>query len=532
MNEVVQPVSFTGAPRSTSPLSQEVIVGKDIIELLTGAMYADPLTIYREYVQNAADAIQEARRHDLEFGPGPQVSIHLDHADRVVRIRDCGVGLSAEDFERRLTAFGASYKRGAALRGFRGVGRLSGLGYCQELIFRSRQHAKAKVLELRWDNRLLRERLRDANFKGTLSELVKEVASVSTLSGAEYPPRFFEVELRKVIRIKNDLLMNEDEIRGYLSEVAPVPFASDFTFAPRIRKWLSEHGVAEPIEIELNDGKGAIRHRARNEVVSKAGVTTFHNVDCVPVRNSAGEVLAIGWVLEHDYIGSLPASSRLSGIRLRVGDIQVGSELILASLFTEARFATWAAGEFHVVHPRIVPNGRRDDFEHSAAYGELLDALQVHTKNLSAIIRSKSDDRRRQRRARLGVAYARSWLELAKDKKSHATIRLVASEQAHAHLASVEKECARVEVEQDTLSELAQLKKSVARLQDGFETKGPGRPPTGQSKGAVAAVRAILSSTTQMAKAVPLAERVLEAMEATVDNAKASPQRARSARTR
>jgi hypothetical protein len=531
MNEIVQPVSFAAAPRSTSPLSQEVIVGKDIIELLTGAMYADPLTIYREYVQNAADAIQEARRQDLEFGQGPHVSIHLDHAERVVRIRDGGVGLSAEDFERRLTAFGASYKRGAALRGFRGVGRLSGLGYCQELIFRSRQHAKAKVLELRWDNRLLRERLRDANFKGTLGELVKEVASVSTLSGAEYPARFFEVELRKVIRIKNDLLMNEDEIRGYLSEVAPVPFASDFTFAPRIRKWLTEHGVAEPIDIELNDGKGAIRHRARNEVVSKAGVTTFHNVDCIPVRNSAGELLAIGWVLEHDYIGSLPAVSRLSGIRLRVGDIQVGSELILAGLFTESRFASWASGEFHVLHPRIVPNGRRDDFEHSAAHGELLDGLQVHAKNLSAIIRSKSDDRRRQRRARLAVAYARSWIELARDKKSHATIRLVASEQAQAHIASVEKECARVEVEKDTLSELAQLKKSVARIQDGFETK-PGRPPTGQSKGAVAAVRAILSSTTQMAKAVPLAERVLEAMEATVETAKAKPQRGRSAKTR
>jgi hypothetical protein len=45
-------------------------------------------------------------------------------------------------------------------------------------------------------------------------------------------------------------------------------------------------------------------------------------------------------------------------------------------------------------------------------------------------------------------------------------------------------------------------------------------------------VRAILSSTTQMAKAVPLAERVLEAMEATVETAKAKPQRARSARTR
>ena len=34
-------------------------------------MYVDPMTIYREYVQNAADSIDEARMHGLvPFGKG------------------------------------------------------------------------------------------------------------------------------------------------------------------------------------------------------------------------------------------------------------------------------------------------------------------------------------------------------------------------------------------------------------------------------------------------------------------------------
>ncbi len=515
MSDLTVPISLQSL-RKTEPLAGDVVVGKDIIELLAGAMYADPLTVYREYVQNAADAIEEARRQTLSFDAGPQVSIWLDHEQRVVRIRDQGVGVSSADFERRLTAFGASKKRGSGLRGFRGVGRLSGLGYCQELIFRSRQDASSKVRELRWDNRALREKLRDADYRGNLSDLVKEVATVANIPAGDFPARFFEVEMRKVVRIRNDLLMNEDEIRRYLSEVAPLPFAPDFTFGPRIRKWLGEHGLQQPIDVELHDGKGPIYHRARNEVVSKAGVTTFHEVDCVPITNSAGEVLAVGWVLEHDYIGALPSSSRLAGIRLRVGDIQVGGELILAPLFTEARFASWAAGEFHVLYPRIVPNGRRDEFEHSPAYSELLDALRVHAKDLSQIIRVKSEERRRKRRAKLALTYARAWLEVAKEKKHHATIRLVAADQAGAQLSLIEKESARIALDSDALKEATQLRASALRVKAGLVQKGAGRPVMGRSKGAVAAVTAILGSTTQIAKALPLAQKVIEAMEATV----------------
>jgi len=45
-----------------------VIVGKDLLELLSSAMYVDPLTIYREFIQNATDAIDEAEEEGMYSG--------------------------------------------------------------------------------------------------------------------------------------------------------------------------------------------------------------------------------------------------------------------------------------------------------------------------------------------------------------------------------------------------------------------------------------------------------------------------------
>ena len=43
----------------------DIMIGRDVLELVSGAMYVDPMTIYREYVQNAADAVDDARRQGL-----------------------------------------------------------------------------------------------------------------------------------------------------------------------------------------------------------------------------------------------------------------------------------------------------------------------------------------------------------------------------------------------------------------------------------------------------------------------------------
>ena len=132
---------------SSSPLEvSEIVVGKDVLELISSAMYVDPMTIYREYLQNAADAIDAAKRDSLLSSDiRGRVDIFIDAETRTVRIRDNGSGIPSKEFVRRLTSIGASAKRGTQARGFRGVGRLAGLGYAQEVIFRSRATAEPTV---------------------------------------------------------------------------------------------------------------------------------------------------------------------------------------------------------------------------------------------------------------------------------------------------------------------------------------------------------------------------------------------------
>ncbi|SPZ48653.1 HSP90 family molecular chaperone-like protein [Agrobacterium tumefaciens] len=140
----------------------EIIIGRDVLELVSSAMYIDPMTVYREYIQNAADAVDEARRQKLIAADAAgQVEITVDAASRSVRIRDNGSGISNSQFARRMAALGGSGKRGTTARGFRGVGRLAGLGYAQELIFRSKTADDAMVAELIWDCRKLKAALRE-----------------------------------------------------------------------------------------------------------------------------------------------------------------------------------------------------------------------------------------------------------------------------------------------------------------------------------------------------------------------------------
>ena len=47
-------------------MKHELVIGKYTLESLTNGMYASPLDLYREYIQNAVDSIDTARDNNLE----------------------------------------------------------------------------------------------------------------------------------------------------------------------------------------------------------------------------------------------------------------------------------------------------------------------------------------------------------------------------------------------------------------------------------------------------------------------------------
>jgi len=353
--------------------TQDIKVGKDIIELLSSGMYVSPVTIYREYVQNAADAIDAAREQAL-IGPRSrgEVSISFDHAARSVTIRDNGAGLKKRNVISTLLAIGASSKRGTGARGFRGVGRLSGLAYCKELEFRTKAAGEDDVSIVRWSSRAMRECLRDAAFHGNLEQVLAQAVTVRHEKAPKTSEHFFEVRLNDISRLRNDVLLNEQLIGNYLSEVAPLPFSPDFSFGPEIDKTLSLHRTSIPLNLTV--ANEVIVRPYRDEIVFPSTSQALHvkGIEFVEFPDVDGRAGAVAWIADHEYIRSIPPSLGVSGIRARSGDLQVGENNLFEDVFKERRFNGWSIGEIHVLDQRIVPNGRRDNFEVNHHYYNLL----------------------------------------------------------------------------------------------------------------------------------------------------------------
>lgn len=386
---------LTSIKSQWNTIQDSPVIGKDVLELLSSSMYVNPLAIFREYVQNSADSIDEAIGLGLLRNSAEgRVEILINSQDRIISIRDNGTGIPKAEFVKRLVALGASRKRGTKARGFRGVGRLAGLGYCQELIFRSRADGEREVSELRWDCRRLKTILRDAQFTDEAADLVKQVVRVRKLIDPTSPERFFEVQLVGIVRHGSDLLVNSSAVESYLSQVAPLPFSPDFSFGEEIEKILTQAGVASQLRVFMNGSGTPVYRPHRDTFAARKGfVDRFTDLEIFHFDGTGQSPAAVGWLAHHDYHGAIPAEAKVSGLRLRTGNMQVGEADLLNSLFQEPRFNSWAVGEIHVLDERILPNGRRDQFEQSVHFNDLTNQLLPKANDLARRCRSSSIQR-------------------------------------------------------------------------------------------------------------------------------------------
>lgn len=378
-----------------APHARDVRIGKDILELVSSAMYVEPLTAYREYLQNAADSIEAAREMGLLGAEAPgTVDIDIDQATRTVRIRDNGTGIPSAEVVSRLLGIGGSAKRGTKARGFRGVGRLAALGYAQSLTFRTRADGEASVSQLVWDARRIRDAMSDPSTTD-LAGIVASVVDLHELPGGEFPDRFFEVEIGRIVRQRGDRLLNVDAVTAYLRQVAPVPFSPAFPHAEEISSALRAGGLAELI-VRIDGGEPLDRPH-RDTIPMGNGLGAVGELEVMELPGLDGGLGAIGWFVHHDYQGAIPTGALVKGVRVRMGNVQIGDHTVLQGIFPEDRFNSWSIGEVHVFDRRIVPNGRRDDFEANAHYANVVNQLSPLGRDIARRCRTSSARRSKLR---------------------------------------------------------------------------------------------------------------------------------------
>ncbi len=456
----------------------EIIVGKDILELLSSSMYINPLTIYREYIQNSTDAIDAAVDADLLHPDEGRVEFKIDPSERRVVIRDNGIGLASKNFTKRMTAFGASQKKGTCARGFRGVGRLAGLGYCQELIFRSQAPGKNVINEISWDCRRLKALLSDADFKGDLNDIVHEVVSIQNYNASSSSDHFFEVEIQKPLRLPRDVLLNEVAIDTYLSQIAPVPFDPHYRFATETNDALSEHLQLGEFQIYLGNSRKPIYRPYKNFVpYSDERKGSIESPQFFQIESIDGSVAAVGWILHHDYQGAIPESAGVKGLRARVGNIQVGGHDIFAAIFPEARFSSWTIGEVHIVDRNVVPNGRRDNFEQNSHLSNLINRLVPFAHDIARRCRGNSMIRNRIKGFEIGEKKIVKRLEIIEQRAVPKNSAAAAKKEIGSLLSEIKKAANFGLINEGTRAELLSrfeaLEKWVSSISGNQDGKDP-----------------------------------------------------------
>ena len=98
-------------------MENNVVIGKYTLESLTMGMYTNPFIIYREYIQNSADAIDEAVRKGIINYENTYINIIINKTESSIIIEDNGIGVSLKDAPEVLLNIGKSNKNPGINRG-------------------------------------------------------------------------------------------------------------------------------------------------------------------------------------------------------------------------------------------------------------------------------------------------------------------------------------------------------------------------------------------------------------------------------
>ncbi len=371
-----------------------ILIGKNIIEILTTGMYHNPLVIFREYIQNAVDAINTAVDRGLltDVSDG-DIAITIDHAKRYIAVEDNGIGVPSEIAWRTLTSIAASNKDRTKNLGFRGIGRLAGLAYCEELVIETSFKGEPVKTELRWDGKRLRELLNNREDTILASDVIKEITSFETGLSERKEEHYFRV---KLLEVKNAKLLNVDEVKKYLRMVAPVNFYSKrFIFTKSVLQGLADRGVhcaGYRIFINTEELFKSYRNNIyQGDATNKKSIDEIFDIDFIELHSSDNKLLAVGWYTLTQQMQLIPVFNEAWGIRFRKGNIQVGDEFTFQKFFRENRFHRYFCGEIHVVHDELFPNGQRDYFDECELLSEFEEQLKVFADKLQSICRKASD---------------------------------------------------------------------------------------------------------------------------------------------
>ena len=371
----------------------DVVIGKHTLESLTSGMYSDPYVVYREYIQNATDSIDSAYETTLLKQGEEHITITLNPLERKIVIEDNGVGVSSNNVVKFLVSIGNSQKRSDNERGFRGIGRLSGLSYCSKLVFETSFFGESTMTRVIFDAKKLSCLLMDdTRHDVSVADVLQQIYFIDE-SICLPSKHFFRVIMEGVDESSG--LNKYEGVMEFLTQNIPVPYSPTFYWGKEIVNRLKYEGYeSRQYNIFLSSGTQIVQvYKPYKDVFlvdkGKGIADGIKDISIVKIQQPSGDLSAIGWIAETNYLGSIYDRS-IKGIRIRKGGIQIGDSQTLNDVFKDARFNGWSIGELFVTDTRLVPNARRDNFEKNPAYFNLHEQLMTIASGITKAIRTAS----------------------------------------------------------------------------------------------------------------------------------------------
>lgn len=356
-------------------------IGKNVIENLTTAMYENAYTVYREYIQNSADSIDKAVAEGLIKDSDAFIDINIEYNKRRITINDNAKGIPAEKFVKVLTDIADSQKDRTKEKGFRGIGRLAGVGYCDTLIFKSSYQGEEIESVIEWDGKKLREVLADSTQHPSASEFVDEI-TYAYQNAAKASDHYFEVIMEGIIP-ESDELLDRSAVIEYLESVAPIPFANVFIYKSKINEFCRQNGLKiDEYTIQVNGNQLFKPYKTKiydGTPDAKKVVDEIKDIEFREFFAPDGRRLAWMWFGVSKFEQQIKPMNKMRGIRLRKENIQIGDENTLGAspkFFKEARGNCYFIGEVYAVDSELIPNARRDYFKPNSATKEFEIALR------------------------------------------------------------------------------------------------------------------------------------------------------------
>lgn len=457
--------------------SNEELVFAPAILILSQDLYPRKLEIVREYVQNASDAIDAFAPVADIVKDSSEPFIKISIQGKSLIIFDTGIGMDAVDVS-KLRRIAYSEKKAGEEAGYKGIGKLAGIAVAEKLKISSTSYGDPKLHYFEFRAKEMREEINNNKRKGIIEPASEVIHRHTTLESTdtEITSHFTMVELRGISDSCPELL-DSNELKEYIGEIAPVDFAPDFKWGVRLSQRLRQ-SVPDysPKTVYLTKQNG---DRARvykpyvdSMMIAEPDYIEIHDVDnlnktlalcwyATKGEEVLGQIRPAGRIFSVDDTDDPHLKKRFAGLAYKLFGFSVGDRsLSVRTLWgASAPRALWFTGEIHIIDKDVYPTTDRSDFIESDPRASLYKAgLRIPNK-LNKLAQDISNNRTAYRDGHKFGTKLQDWNERLKAGKiERAELRSI-REQVHKNLSVLSER-----VDQCSDQDVKQYDKEVQRF--------------------------------------------------------------------